>query len=103
MRDMTNRPQMDPFVVSHCEDAREWGGSRHVKHTISACLTCLGREGRCRTAQTHPFWHVCAVQGWVCCYEDEGGARRGGRGIETRQTRHISVFDMSRREGRCSA
>ncbi len=77
------------------------GGSRHVKHTISACLTCLGREGRCRTAQMRPFWCVCAVQERVCRYEDEVGARRGGRGIETRQTRRIGVFDMSQREGRC--
>ncbi len=116
MRDMTNGPQMDPFIISHCKDAREhqnhtllgmvlvfreWGGSRHIKHTILACLTCLGREGRCRTAQTRPFWCVCAVQGWVCRYRDEGGARRGGRGIKTCQTHHIGVFDVSRREGRC--
>jgi len=66
------------------------GGSRHVKHAISACLTCLGWEGGCWTAQTCPFWRVCAVQGRVYHCGNEGGARQGGRGIETRQTRWYS-------------
>src|SRR6266498_2636048 len=38
----------DGFVITRMREGRgeAGGGSRHVKHTVSACLTCLeGREG----------------------------------------------------------
>ena len=50
MRDTTNRPQMDPFVMSHCEDARE-----HQNHTLlgmGLVFRGWGRDGGFKTCQT---------------------------------------------------